>query len=89
MNERIIKMAFKLFNEDDQSAPGNYIQLNVEKFAELIINECISVVLHEGKKIADEMPRANKDNYTMVAEQTGMINASIRYTEKVKEHFGI
>lgn len=89
MSERILEIAFKLFNEDEQSDPGTYIQLNVEKFAELLIAECVNVILLDGKKIADEMPMANKDNYTMVAEQTGMINASIRYTEKVKEHFGI
>ena len=44
MNERILELAFKLFNEDDYSEPGTYIQLNVEKFAELIVQECIDVV---------------------------------------------
>lgn len=44
MNERILELAFKLFNEDDQSEPGTYIQLNVEKFAELIVRECAKVV---------------------------------------------
>ena len=44
MNERILELAFKLFNEDDQSEPGTYIQLNVEKFAELIVRECTDLV---------------------------------------------
>ena len=43
MNQRILEIAFKLFDEDDQSEPGTYIQLNVEKFAELIVRECIDI----------------------------------------------
>ena len=44
MNKRILELAFKLFDEDDQSEPGTYIQLSVEKFAELIVRECIEQV---------------------------------------------
>ena len=61
----------------------------IEKFAELIVKECMNVILLDGKTIADAMPDANRDNYTMVAEQTGMINGSMRYANKIKQHFGV
>jgi len=52
MNERILELAFKLFNEDDQSEPGTYIQLNVEKFAELIVRECADIAKHHVMNIS-------------------------------------
>ena len=54
MNKRILELAFKLFDEDDQSEPGTYIQLNVEKFAELIVKECIERVREQYIPIRDQ-----------------------------------
>lgn len=60
-----------------------------EKLVELIARECVSVILSDAKTIADAMPTANRDNYTTVAEHTGMINVSMRYADKIREHFGV
>ena len=61
----------------------------VEEFSRLIVEECTNVVLVEGKKVADSMPKANRENYVQVAEQTGMVNASLNLKEKIIEHFGV
>ena len=93
MNERIKELAKQadLYARSDNSSMlfENYQKRYTEKFAELIVRECMHVILLDGKTIADTMPNADRDNYTMVAEQTGMINGSMRYADKIKQHFGV
>ena len=58
MKQRILELAFKVFDEFDPGAPGNYIQLDVDKFAKLIVIEC-----------ADYLDAFNKEH--MVEEGMG------------------
>ena len=89
MNERIRELAEQAGIHPSNFDPDADIKVPLEKFAELIVRESMHVILLDGKTIADAMPDANRDNYTMVAEQTGMINASMRYANKIKQHFGV
>ena len=86
MNQRIRELAEQAGFETGYNGYNAWYN---EKFAELIVRECVSVILLDSKTIADAMPDANRDNYTMVAEQTGMINGSMRYADKIKQHFGV
>jgi hypothetical protein len=74
MNDRILDIAFKLFHEDDQSKPGTYIQLNVEKFAKLLIQDCCDRIEHEYKYALGE-----KTQWAMSQEVQDLL----------KEHYGV
>lgn len=86
MNERILQLAelAELHYNFDPT-----LWQKQEKFAELIVRECISIILHDGKTVADAMPTADRSNYTTVAEQIGIINGSMRYSNMIKQHFGV
>jgi hypothetical protein len=56
MNKRIRELAFKVFDECDPTAPGTYIQLNVEKFAELLEKELAN-------HIAGQLPNERLDDW--------------------------
>jgi hypothetical protein len=43
VSNRIHEIAFKVFDEVDPGEPGTYIQLNVDKFAECLLKECMEL----------------------------------------------
>jgi hypothetical protein len=56
MNNKIKQLAFKIFDECDPREPGTYIQLNVEKFAELLGKELAN-------HIAGQLPDERLDDW--------------------------
>lgn len=77
MNERIAKFAEQAGNivvEDKWN--GDYVEFNKEKFAELIVRECLTTVLKESKWYWD------KDEF----ESSNAIQNAAR---RLKEHFGV
>ena len=71
MNERIKQLATEAeFSEKDLHIQGD----NFQKFAELIIQECVQACINEGK--------------TYVMKSAGEY-ASNLYATAIKEHFGV
>ena len=92
MNERIKELAKQtgyIWHASGDPQIYEFTPEKLDKFAELIVRECMNVILLDGKTVADAMPNADRGNYTMVAEQIGIINASMRYSNMIKQHFGV
>ena len=95
MNERIKELAeqAKQYARDQFAhtmEPGLFsADVFQEKFAELIIQDCVTTIINEGKKIADSLPVVDRSNFTKVAEQVGMANSALSYSVRIKEHFGL
>lgn len=89
MNEKILELYKQAGAEFSLKTGASYANFNPEKFAKLLARECSNLIIQEGGKIADAMPKADRTNYTVVAEQTGMINAALRYSDVIKQYFDI
>ena len=91
MNERFIKLALDagLLNYVDHETPRRYFvhghaeQEDVEKFAELIVRECINEIAYIGKAnevFGDRTDRGGL-NHILWTTETAI--------EKIKQHFGV
>ena len=56
MHNKILDIAFKVFDKCNPSEPGTYIQLNIEKFAELLAKELAN-------HIAGQLPNERLDDW--------------------------
>ena len=88
MNERIIELMNQA-NKDagftfsmDQAKPVHDL---MEKFAKLIVQECINIS-NEQKKWAEEMEEFNDHD---IAWNQARIQQSQHIVDKIKEHFGV
>jgi len=85
MNDKIKELAEQASKE---AFPINSIAF-MEKFAELIVRECMITIALEGQKIAQSMPVVDVTNYVEMSHLNGMIDAAMAYSEKIKKHFGV
>jgi hypothetical protein len=85
MNDKIKELAERA-NLQDGWFCG---QGNIEKFAELVVRECMITIALEGQKIAQSMPVVDVTNYVKMSHLNGMIDAAMAYSEKIKKHFGV
>ena len=76
MNERVLELADKAGADiwDDQASAGSYF--NIEKFAELIVRECIGCC---ESVISDPVPES-VDTW---------LNGGEQCIQEIKEHFGL
>jgi hypothetical protein len=83
MNELLIEKLYKqsLFNTESDGFPD--IEMDIKKFAELIVNECVKLYNH------DDMQAPVGNSAWGEAYQEGWIAGAQRYKETIKEHFGI
>jgi hypothetical protein len=80
MNERIAKLANESgFDVDKTGTFGNYSEMHrLEKFAELIVQECMKVAVN---KDSGYMHPANVAGYMAAGRSTA--------AQMIKEHFGV
>jgi hypothetical protein len=97
MNERIKQLAEQAGFETDRGpllVPGPYIRVGgglcvgvpLEKFAELIVRECMDKVDKAGSAF-NEQPQYNDKQNALVSE--GFFWALESVKQQVKEHFGV
>jgi len=86
MNERIKTLA-KVFGYDEISQ-CIFIMMgfDMEKFAQLIVRECIQVSEAHAKNIESQCQ--STDSY-LEAYEDGIVNGIYEATETIKQHFGI
>lgn len=90
MNERINKLKEqakeKVISHGAYGETEIYREINVDKFAELIVKECMDVLRQawydENAKKVDDDPRS-------VAIQVGMKSGLIQASNVVAKHFGV
>lgn len=82
MNERIRELLSQAALETNEDPNGEYPAHMVQKFAELIVEECIAVAKEEEDRY-DSLVDELGDDATMCA------NAMTEYQLAVKEHFGV
>jgi hypothetical protein len=84
MNERIEKLALQAgFNLHNDVIDGHDFKHEIEKFAELIVRECINEIAYIGKAnevFGDRTDRGGL-NHILWTTETAI--------EKIKEHFGV
>jgi hypothetical protein len=83
MNERILELYIKTLNEEC----SNPALVDIEKFAELIVKECMGLAMTEKSRYANlNNKEADQNKYlTMLHCATSMDN----YRLLLKEHFGV
>ena len=77
MNEKIKLLAEQASSRYDQS-PGIKLILNPEKFAELIVRECVEQIVARGTDWVDFAP-----------SQTGVRPEYWAMAQQIKRHFGV
>ena len=82
MNERIQKLAEQAGCSIDGMGYG---EGNVEKFAELIVQECAGIALEQKKWVEDMKVHNPHDEHWNKAR----IQQSQRIVDKIAEHFGV
>ena len=86
MNERIKELIKQATNPDYDSDDGPMNELNVEKFAELIVRECVDKVDKTGF-VFNEQPQYNDKQNALVSE--GFFWALESVKQQIREHFGV
>jgi hypothetical protein len=84
MNEQIEKLALQAgFNLHNDVIDGHDFKHEIEKFAELIVAECINEIAYIGKANEVFGDRTDKGglNHILWTTETAI--------EKIKEHFGV
>lgn len=85
MNERIKELAFKAYNNAGQGTPealSSFMEVYSEKFAELIVKECIG--------ITDNLVNRNLDGtWTSDELYTDYNGALFEVKRRIEEHFGV
>ena len=84
MNERIRELAIKAGAGEwgDSVVPA---MMDTQKFAELIILECVNVALEQKKRVEDQEVFNSHD----ASWNRARIQQSQRIVEKINEHFGV
>jgi hypothetical protein len=84
MNERIKELALKAYNNAGQGTPealSSFMEVYSEKFAELIVRECMKVIDDSTPVYSSE---DQQDNYCQ-----GTLNGYQSALLEVKQHFGV
>ena len=96
MNERIQKLydqADKFAKENRTqtiSGPGNnYFELFHEKFAELIVRECVDICNQAILQNQDTLSKLNVDELAEKMIIHGSINQAQKLGKGIKQHFGV
>ena len=85
MNERIRELAEQAGAKFPFGGFVNYDQFDYEKFAELIILECVNVALEQKKRVEDQEVFNPHD----ASWNRAKIQQSQCIVEKINEHFGV
>jgi len=87
MNERILELALQALKHPDNDNDGLTVFDNdeLEKFAELIVKECLDIA-DQQKKWVEDMEVFNEQDATW---NKARIQQSQRIVDKIKQHFGI
>ncbi len=92
MNERIRELAEQadeyansLYSIHGESMKGHYQDAAMEKFAELIVRECMHIA-DEQKKWVEDMEVFNEQDATW---NKARIQQSQQIVDKIKQHFGV
>lgn len=88
MNERIKELAEQCFAFSKIVNPGQpqlVSSESLEKFAELIVQECVEIALEQKKWVEDQVVFNPRDKEWNLAR----IQQSQRIVDKIKEHFGV
>ena len=78
MNDRIKELALQAGYEKDMFGIGHWDMPECQKFAELIVRECI-------KSIQSDMDRETMNRTISLAKHAGMVSAKT----VIKKHFGV
>ena len=87
MNERIEKLLVESFFEGDDSPSDKIYKINeamIQKFAELIVQECMNVALVQKEWVDNQAVFDPRDQ----AWNKARIQQSQHIVDKIKEHFG-
>ena len=82
MNERIRELALQA---DLMRYPSDGINIKIEKFAELIVKECVNVALEQKKWVEDQKVFNPLDE----SWNRARIQQSQRIVDKITQHFGV
>ena len=87
MNKKLIESlaAQSLVYQDTGLADGRELVFSTQKFAELIVRECIEVGLEQKKWVEDQTVFNESDEVWNRAR----IQQSQHIVDKIKEHFGV
>lgn len=87
--EKLASESWKYADKNSTEGDNKFGNLQLSKFSELIIKECVSIIINEGKKIAIAIPRVDSSNYVQVATQSGKVAAAMEYAAKIKQQFQV
>lgn len=89
MNERIKELAQESFFDEATNAPSDKMytlsEAKMQKFAELIIQECMGVALAKKKWVEDQRVFDPRD----LAWNKARVQIIQHIVNKIKEHFGV
>jgi hypothetical protein len=74
MNERIQQLEKQSYTEVMHEMGGTYMAFDKEKFAQLIVRECLQVCMNEGASYEEKAAGAYQSNL---------------YVNAIKKHFGV
>ena len=88
MNERIKEIAKQCYETGPIGKDGwpEYSRLNEQKFAELLVSECVQIAVEQKQWVQAQQPAFNYDDARW---DRARIQQSERIIEKIQEHFGI
>jgi hypothetical protein len=91
MNERIRKLADKIWAEEywDNPATDKLLPAQLNKFAELIVKECVNICNQAILQNQDTLSKLNTDELAEKMIIHGSINQAQKLGKGIKQHFGI
>ena len=82
MNERIQELADQCYHQYSE------YNIDLEKFAELIVEDAVSILRQEWYDLNDA-PRVEGETPRDIGLRVGAKSQTIRLMHKIKEHFGV
>lgn len=91
MNERIKELksqAYQYADRNTQDGDNRFATLQLEKFAELIIQDAINMMRQEWYTL-NNLPKVENESPRDVGLRVGRKGEIISLMEKIKQHFGV
>jgi hypothetical protein len=90
MKDRIRELAEQAgFNISNDPIDGHDFKYEIEKFAELIVTECVDICNQATLQNQDTLSKLNTDELAEKMIIHGSINQAQKLGKGIKEHFGV